>query len=41
MWAFSIPFQRYVLPLIPFSTVWIAIAIHELVDLLKNHQATA
>ena len=41
MWAFSIPFQRYVLPLIPFSTVWIAIAIHELVDLLKNHQAAA
>jgi hypothetical protein len=34
--AFSIPFQRYVLPLIPFSILWVAYAINELFDILKR-----
>jgi 4-amino-4-deoxy-L-arabinose transferase-like glycosyltransferase len=36
LWAFSIPFQRYVIPLIPYSIIWIAYAINELVDLLER-----
>ncbi len=38
-WVFSIPFQRYVVPLIPFSTLWIAYSMNELFDRVKNHQA--
>ncbi len=37
--AFSIPFQRYVLPLIPFSILWIAYAINELVAIIKKKKA--
>jgi hypothetical protein len=36
VWAFSIPFQRYVVPLIPFSILWIAYAINELIARIKK-----
>jgi hypothetical protein len=37
--AFTIPFQRYVIPLIPFSIIWIAYTINELFVILKKKRA--
>jgi hypothetical protein len=37
--VFSIPFQRYVLPLIPFSILWVAYAINELFDIYQKKKA--
>ncbi len=37
--AFSIPFQRYVIPLIPFSIIWIAYTINELFVILIKKRA--
>lgn len=37
--AFTIPFQRYVSPLVPYVTIWVAYSLHEITIRIKNIQA--
>jgi hypothetical protein len=34
--AFPLPFQRYVMPLVPFTVIWGALALNEIIDTLKR-----
>lgn len=34
--AFPLPFQRYVMPLVPFTIIWVALALTEIIDTLRR-----
>jgi hypothetical protein len=34
--AFPLPFQRYVMPLVPFTIIWVALALNEIIETLRR-----